>query len=104
MNRTPSRPTGGTNARTGRIPASALGRGPVVRVAHFVPLAQVPDEVHQAHPVRAQAEPLAALDLPVQVVVLPVVQVVAVPVERAGGASVNAVRRAKVACSATPRF
>ncbi|MEO8162934.1 MAG: translation initiation factor IF-2, partial [Ilumatobacteraceae bacterium] len=28
-NRTPSRPTGGTNARTGRIPASALGRGPV---------------------------------------------------------------------------
>ena len=29
MNRTPGRPTGGTNARTGRIPASALGRGPV---------------------------------------------------------------------------
>ncbi|MEO8363889.1 MAG: translation initiation factor IF-2 [Ilumatobacteraceae bacterium] len=29
VNRTPSRPTGGTNARTGRIPASALGRGPV---------------------------------------------------------------------------
>lgn len=27
--RTPVRPTGGTNARTGRIPASALGRGPV---------------------------------------------------------------------------
>ena len=29
INRTPGRPTGGTNARTGRIPASALGRGPV---------------------------------------------------------------------------
>ncbi len=29
MTRTPGRPTGGTNARTGRIPASALGRGPV---------------------------------------------------------------------------
>ena len=29
INRAPGRPTGGTNARTGRIPASALGRGPV---------------------------------------------------------------------------